>query len=318
MPRWAVWLRNRIPAAFMPRIAAQDSPRRECATAHCAMSPQCVNRVIATMWPEPAIGANQGPYRPLIGADGADRRLSRQTGSLGHVTKPRASAPAMRSARRMSSRRTGKARARVPSRPISTRSTPTRLTPGSGKAASSRRAASFKRRLVRLRTTALPIFLVTVTPILAGAWSFRVRICSTNPWVAALRPFAATSRKSERRFRRPKEAGGRNWDTRWVRPVPKQASGRRSSGGQPFAALGAAVRQHPAAADRGHAGAKPVAALADKLRRLIGALHDFSPDLSIPRERGRGVLRGAGRNKRRLIRARPDPVNALMPAPGPR
>ena len=51
----------------------------------------------------------------------------------------------------------------------------------------------------------------------------------------------------------------------------------RASGGQLFAALGAAVGQHLATADGLHAGAKSVPALADQLGRLIGALHDCSP-----------------------------------------
>src|SRR5580658_1741801 len=62
-----------------------------------------------------------------------------------------------------------------------------------------------------------------------------------------------------------------------------RADGRWSSGGQPLTALGTAVGEHPAAAHGGHAGAEPVAVLADKLRRLIGAFHDNSPGLLYPR-----------------------------------
>jgi hypothetical protein len=46
------------------------------------------------------------------------------------------------------------------------------------------------------------------------------------------------------------------------------------SGRQALAAARAAAGKHLAAADRGHAGAETMAALADKLGRLKGALHD--------------------------------------------
>ena len=47
--------------------------------------------------------------------------------------------------------------------------------------------------------------------------------------------------------------------------------------GQPLAALRPAARNHLAAACSGHAAAKAMAALADKLRRLKCALHSRSP-----------------------------------------
>ena len=128
------------------------------------------------------------------------------------------------------------------------------------------RAASFRRRRVRLRITALPIFLVTVKPSRAGSLSPRDSTCSTTPVAAALRPLAAARRNSARRVRRPEPA----------------KSGPRS-GRQALTALGPPVGQHLAASDGRHAGAEPMPPLADQLRRLIGALHSrFSDGAWIP------------------------------------
>ena len=94
---------------------------------------------------------------------------------------------------------------------------------------------------------------------------------NTNPCVAAFRPFAAIRKNSARRFRRAGAGlwGERGSDTRGARPT----SGRRSSGRKALAALGAAMRQHPAAADGFHPRPEAMAALANELRRLIGAFH---------------------------------------------
>ncbi len=82
------------------------------------------------------------------------------------------------------------------------------------------------------------------------------------------------------------------------------------SGRQALATFGAAVGEHLAAADRRHPGAKPVPALADQLRGLIGALHDSSPLEPESGNAGRGRARVAGaRRSRRLIRAGAIPVN---------
>jgi hypothetical protein len=221
MPRWGPGFRNRIPAAFIPRIAAQYPSRRQCAAAHCPMSPQSVNRIIATTRPEPAMRADQRPDGPLISSDRPNRHPGRRVHwatpaiNFPDARETEAATPALRSARRKSSRNSGNARRRVPSRPMSTRSSPVRPS-----AASSRRAASFSRRRARFRATAPPIFLVTVNPIRAGPSSCLGNACRTRPCVAALRPFAATRRKSARRFSRPGETGseviwkGRGRDTR--------------------------------------------------------------------------------------------------------
>jgi hypothetical protein len=204
MPRWAVRLRNRIPAAFMPRIAAQYSSRRECATAHCTMSPQGVNRVVATTRPKSAMGADHWPDGPLIGANGGDRHLSGRC----HDTATARLTRVLPIALRKSSRSARKSLFPVPVLPISTRSSPAK-----GTSASSSRAASRSLRLARFRTTALPIFFVTVKPMRTGPSSARGRACRTNPWVAALRPFAATRKNSARRLRRVGELC--DLDTRW-------------------------------------------------------------------------------------------------------
>ena len=240
--RPAVAGRHRIVAALMPRVAAQDAPRREAAAAQRAVTADRLDRVVAAAWEEPAVGADHRADRPLIGPHRADRDVR----GGGHAT------PALASARRRSScsvrevpparRRRGRsARGR---RPIPC-ARPARAC-----------AASFRRRRVRLRITALPIFFVTVKPSRAGPWSSRGSACSTTPGIGALRPLAAARRNSARRVRRP---GG--------------AKLGPSSGRQALAALGAAVGQHLAAADGGHAGTESVPPLADQLRRLIGALH---------------------------------------------
>ncbi len=57
------------------------------------------------------------------------------------------------------------------------------------------------------------------------------------------------------------------------RVFSRRIAGLMASGGQPLAPLGAATRDHPPTADRGHAGPEAVAALADKHAGLISALH---------------------------------------------
>jgi hypothetical protein len=52
---------------------------------------------------------------------------------------------------------------------------------------------------------------------------------------------------------------------------------RQGSSAEALAAMGAASRDHLAAALRGHAGAETVAALAHELARLIGPFHVDTP-----------------------------------------
>ncbi len=167
--------------------------------------------------------------------------------------------------------------------------------PSTGRSRNSRRAASFKRRRVRLRTTALPTFLVTVKPMRAGPGSGRIMACKTRPGSAALRPSLATSRKSVRRFKRsgagtqaPWPVGGPAPD-----PAPSCVLGRKLLAADP-----AAIGNDLAAANCGHAGAKAVAPLADQLRGLIGALHVTTP-ATASGARFRGPAAGAAYRRRR-------------------
>src|SRR5262245_3889104 len=112
---------------------------------------------------------------------------------------------------------------------------------------------------MRLRVTAPPSRFVTVKPRRAGLSSLRSRICTTTP-LAANDLACAAARKSRRFTRRSIVATGLNAPVRLSR--------------QPLAALRPAARNHLAASLCGHAGAKAVAALADKLGGLKGALHD--------------------------------------------
>src|SRR5580658_8941253 len=99
MPRWAPGLRNRIPTAFMPWIAAQYPTRREPATAHCSMLPHRVNRVVATTRPKTAMRADQWPYRPLVGTHRPDRHLRYRVHATGAPELTPVLTPALRRAR---------------------------------------------------------------------------------------------------------------------------------------------------------------------------------------------------------------------------
>lgn len=84
-------------------------------------------------------------------------------------------------------------RSTPPARPIRTWSAPARPC-----GPITARANARKRRFIRLRTTALPIFFVTVIPsLIAGFPSFRLRTKSTKPGVAT-RLAALAARKSDR------------------------------------------------------------------------------------------------------------------------
>ncbi len=185
------------------------------------------------------------------------------------------------------------------------------------------RAASFSRRRVRLRTTALPTFLVTVNPTRAAR--HRRAAAPAAPGharrLAALRGHTQKFRPALQAFRRQRTALPRGAICR--------APGR--SGRQALAALGAAVGEHLAAADRRHPGAEAMPPLADQLRRLIGALHGNSPSPQMKASRpsmigGRDKTRADGgrtgtRRRPRLIEAaapRRQPAPAKPPRPGSR
>ena len=62
-------------------------------------------------------------------------------------------------------------------------------------------------------------------------------------------------------------------------PSDRRARRGRASDRKPLAAFGAAAGQHAATADRRHPRPETVAAFADELARLIGALHAGGPSL---------------------------------------
>src|SRR3954464_14236785 len=128
-----------------------------------------------------------------------------------------------------------------------------------------RRTASRSRRRTRLRATALPTFLVTVNPTRAGPSSPRSRTSSRKNGPRRFSP-ARAARNSDR-LRSIRSAGPTG--------LPGAGKSARSLGGEPLSAAGGPRRDHAAAAFGGQAGPESVAALADKLGRLIGALHLF-------------------------------------------
>lgn len=127
------------------------------------------------------------------------------------------------------------------------------------------RTASRMRRLMRLRTTALPTLRVTVMPRRGGPPSFRSRTSSRKSLPRRFSPPRA-ARNSARLVRRP------------IACVPAACSRNtkvRGLGRKTLAAAIAAGSDDVAAALGGHAGTETVAALANKLGGLISALHLF-------------------------------------------
>jgi hypothetical protein len=122
------------------------------------------------------------------------------------------------------------------------------------------RAAARKRRLARLRATALPTFLLQVNPTRivcaeeSGSCGPAGAACNIKPGAAHLRREAATRRNSARRFSRP-------------------TAFPMGSGGQALAALTATIGDHAAAADGGHTGAEAMTTGTNQLAGLIGTLH---------------------------------------------
>lgn len=149
------------------------------------------------------------------------------------------------------------------------------------------REAARRRRLARLRATALPIFRDAVKPTRmagnsaiepSGCCSGRAAICRTNARLTALRPRA--HRRKSRRFSRraSRSTPGASWLV------------RRASSAQALATLGAAGANYPPTTHRGHAGAKAVAPFAHEPARLVRSFHGSNP-------RYRRMNRHAGRRK---------------------
>jgi len=133
------------------------------------------------------------------GSEPARRRQHRRRPALPETGKPdhgaRDHCATLPSALPSSRLRSPKSRSIPPDRPIRIWSAP--ASPASVNAS---RASERKRRFMRLRMTALPIFLVTVTPSrMTGSPSSRGRTNRTKPGVAIRRPLFA-ARKSVRRL----------------------------------------------------------------------------------------------------------------------
>jgi hypothetical protein len=171
----------------MPWVAAQNPLRRHHRSFDSAVHAKRLDRVFATAWPEPAMCANERTNGPLIGPD----RTDADGRSRCHIR------PTLSSARIMSACSTLKSRYRVLSRPMSTISAFRTAV-----CCSASRTASLRRRRVRLRTTALPTFFVTVKPRRSGPWSSRTSAWRTTPPTATFLPFAAARKNSARRVRR--------------------------------------------------------------------------------------------------------------------
>ena len=128
------------------------------------------------------------------------------------------------------------------------------------------RRASFSRRRMRLRSTALPCFVVTVKPARGSPPSPRSATSSRKNRPRRFSP-RRTARNSARLVSRPGLGSS-------CRSVTGPAPGARS-GAEARAAAGAAGGDDLAATLGGHACAEAMTALADELGGLIGALHLF-------------------------------------------
>ncbi len=171
---------NRVVALAAPWVAAEDTFERQPAALGGPIARQSGDRIgraagiVAAAWRQD-FGRAQlpPPGDPDQQARGHPRSFSK--------------------ARANSCRSSAKSRSIPPARPISTWSDP--AMPPAGR---NSRASARKRRFIRLRTTAPPIFLVTVKPMrLAGSPSARSRTSRTKPGAEARRP-ALAARKSAR------------------------------------------------------------------------------------------------------------------------
>jgi len=147
--------------------------------------------------------------------------------------------------------------------------------------------ASLSRRRMRLRTTALPVFLVTVRPKRGGPPSPRSRV---------------SNRKSRPRRFSPERTARNSARLRSLRGGRFVTGTTPGSGRQLLAAVCTTGGDDAAAALGGHAGAEAVAALANKLRGLVGALHLFDTAVCGPSWfcLGTGAIAEASRGATRI------------------
>lgn len=111
---------------------------------------------------------------------------------------------------------------------------------------------------MRLRSGALPFFLVTVKPILIGPLSSRAALQDER---GTIHPRAIGNGEEIRPLPQPIHD-----------EIPKRGSG---SGAQTLAAAGAAGGENLAAAGSGETGTETVTALAHQFAGLISPLHGF-------------------------------------------
>ena len=124
---------------------------------------------------------------------------------------------------------------------------------------------------MRLRSTALPCFFVTVYPTRGGSsGAFRSRTSRRKARPRRTSPFR-TARNCRAAFKPPDSF----LVVRLVRHRP-DVSGISALGRETLAATCAASGKNLAAAIGGHAGAEAVTTLANKLGRLVGTLHFFN------------------------------------------
>jgi len=140
-----VGLRNRVKAAWVEWVAAQDAPGRQNDAALRAVRFNGLCRIGRAARRETALAAEHGGQRDSIAADGEDQQR-------GNCAPHRWSSPA-------SSRATSPALSRAaPGRAITT------MSEAGGRAARRRRYHSRSRRFTRLRATALPTRRLTDRP----------------------------------------------------------------------------------------------------------------------------------------------------------
>ena len=277
--------RHRVEAARVPGVAAEDPPGREPGAARPRRG-RAAPRARSRCRRGGSGSCSRAPAAGSIGRRGRRRAARRRPGSRRRRSSP--STPAWRSAPRRSPSSCAKGRAAVASRAISTRSQP-----GAASAERVSRAASRRRRLARLRTTAPPIFLVAVKPRRSGLASPGAAGPAARGRGA--RPCGPVPPPGGTRCAGSAGEGGPAWDA-------PRSSVRPPSGAELLPALRAAGGQHVAAAHGRHAGAEAVPALPDELGGLVGTLH------------GLELRSGTGRAPRPAPHGQP----AGGPLPGPR
>lgn len=164
-------------------MASEDTAEAQPPAFECAIARDCLDRIGGTAWNIAARRRKhgRGPSLPPT--------CNCYEGTRDHARAFRSALPSSRS-------RSAKGRSIPPARPIRIWSAPG--WPSVGRSA---RARARNRRFMRLRTTALPIFLVTVIPSrMDGSPSSRSWTSRTNPGMGARRPRLAARKSARRRM----------------------------------------------------------------------------------------------------------------------